>query len=83
MCGWKGRSVLEADDPDTPVQWNMECSNCGSMSLMFVEEEELADFLPPTEPDFDVDWESELAEFEGWDTSAKPDGDDEGAFDDE
>lgn len=53
------------------------------MSLMFVEEEELADFLPPTEPDFDVDWESELAEFEGWDTSAKPDGDDEGAFDDE
>jgi hypothetical protein len=56
VCGWKGHSVLEASDPDTPVQFNMECSNCGEFTVQFEDWEEEGfepseDWLP--EPDGD------------------------------
>jgi hypothetical protein len=66
VCGWTGHSVLEAEDPNTPVQYNMECSNCGLYAVEFVTDEECERTFEPSE-------EPSLSE---------PDWDDEGSLDD-
>jgi hypothetical protein len=79
VCGWKGHSVLEAEDPNTPVQYNMECANCGEMAVQFVTDDEWTDgFDKSVEPDWgeeSQDWEPD-----GEGDLAEPDGNDEGTL---